>query len=432
MRIADTSAQDVVITQKANQKIYWVLALILILCIAAYVALAPLLSNWSNSDTSISAARLRLAQVSTGDFIRDLSVQGRVVAAVSPRLYSPAQGTISFQVDAGDTVNKGQILAVIDSPELTNQLQQEQSASQKLEMELDRQRIQSKKQALEDQKAVDLARVSLTAADREKRRADKAFSSRSISQIDFEKAQDDLQNAKLVYQHSVQDADLNTESLAFEIQSKQLLVQRQELMVSELIRKVDELEMRSPVNGIVGNLAVQQKNQVAKNQPILSVVDLSEFELEVAIPESYADDLAINMQSLVSLNGETHLAKLVTISPEIENNQVTGRVRFATQDENGDPLQPPQGLRQNQRLTTRILMENKANVLLVQRGQFLESGNGRIAYVVKDGMAQRTNIVTGARSLSSVEVLDGLNDGETIIVSGTDQFNGAQNVMITQ
>lgn len=432
MRIADTSAQDVVITQKANHKIYWVLALILILCIAAYVALAPLLSNWSNSDTSISAARLRLAQVSTGDFIRDLSVQGRVVAAVSPRLYSPAQGTISFQVDAGDTVNKGQILAVIDSPELTNQLQQEQSASQKLEMELDRQRIQSKKQALEDQKAVDLARVSLTAADREKRRADKAFSSRSISQIDFEKAQDDLQNAKLVYQHSVQDADLNTESLAFEIQSKQLLVQRQELMVSELIRKVDELEMRSPVNGIVGNLAVQQKNQVAKNQPILSVVDLSEFELEVAIPESYADDLAINMQSLVSLNGETHLAKLVTISPEIENNQVTGRVRFATQDENGDPLQPPQGLRQNQRLTTRILMENKANVLLVQRGQFLESGNGRIAYVVKDGMAQRTNIVTGARSLSSVEVLDGLNDGETIIVSGTDQFNGAQNVMITQ
>ncbi|MFT6898894.1 MAG: HlyD family secretion protein [Paraglaciecola sp.] len=432
MKIADTSAQDVVVTPQTNHKIYWALGALLLLSVGGYGAVAPLFSNWSNSDTSISAARLRLAQVTQGDFIRDLSIQGRVVAAVSPRLYSPAQGTISFQVDAGDAVSKGQILAVIDSPELTNQLQQQQSALQKLEMELDRQRIQSKKQALEDQKAVDLARVSLTAADREKRRADQAFKSQAISQIDFEKAQDDLQNAKLVYQHSVQDADLNTESLAFEIQSKQLLVQRQELMVSELTRKVEELEMRSPVNGIVGNLAVQQKNQVAKNQPILSVVDLSEFELEVDIPESYADDLAIHMQALVSVNGETFLAKLVTISPEIENNQVAGRVRFVTQDESGNNLQPPQGLRQNQRLTTRILMENKTNVLLVQRGQFLESGNGRIAYVVKDGMAQRTNIVTGARSLSSVEVLDGLNAGETIIVSGTDQFNGAQNVLITQ
>jgi HlyD family secretion protein len=298
-------------------------------------------------------------------------------------------------------------------------------------MELDRQRIQTKKQMLENQKAVDLSKVALTAADREKRRADKAFATQSISQIDYEKAQDDLENARLVYQHATEDAQLNSESLAFEVQSRQLQVDRQDLLVAELSRKVDELILRSPVDGIVGNLAVEQKNQVAKNQAILSVVDLSEFELEVDIPESYADDLAIGMEAEVQLNGETHLAKLVTISPEIENNQVTGRVRFANQDKNGKQLLSPQGLRQNQRLTTRILMENKADVLMVQRGQFLESGNGRIAYVVRDGMAQRTKIDTGARSLSSVEVIAGLSAGDTIIVSGTDQFNGAESVLIT-
>jgi HlyD family secretion protein len=47
-------------------------------------------------------------------------------------------------------------------------------------------------------------------------------------------------------------------------------------------------------------------------------------------------------------------------------------------------------------------------------------------------MAERTSIATGARSLSSVEVLNGLSVGDTIIVSGTDQFNGAQSVLITQ
>ena len=69
--------------------------------------------------------------------------KGRVVAAVSPKLYSPAQGTITFLVDAGDSVLQGQILATIDSPELSNQLQQEQSTLQRLQFELDRQRIQS-------------------------------------------------------------------------------------------------------------------------------------------------------------------------------------------------------------------------------------------------------------------------------------------------
>jgi HlyD family secretion protein len=430
MKIADTSGQDIAILKNVNNKAKWgVLGLILI-AVLAYVTLMPTISNWFQSDVSISAQRVRLATVTHGDFIRDLSVQGRVVAAISPKLYSPAQGTISLKVDAGDTVLKGQVLATIDSPELSNQLKQEQSNLQRLQIELDRQKIQSNKQALVNQKAVDLAKVSLTAADREKRRADKAFDNQSISQIDYEKAQDDLENARLVFKHSVKDAELNLDSLAFEVKTKHLFVERQILLVNELSRQVDELTLLSPVNGLVGNLSAEHKNQVAKNQSILSVVDLSEFEIEVDIPESYADDLAIGMTAEINLNGETHLAKLVTISPEIENNQVTGRVRFTSLSDGG--IRQPQGLRQNQRLTTRILMENKQNVLMVQRGQFLKTSNGRVAYIVSNDVAQRTPIATGARSLSSVEVLNGLSVGDTIIVSGTDQFNGAQSVLITQ
>ena len=430
MKIADTSGQDTAVLKTSNNKTKWIALGCILMAVLAYAAVAPTISNWSNSDVSISAQRVRLATVSQGDFIRDLSVQGRVVAAVSPKLYSPAQGTISFYVDAGDTVLKGQIIATIDSPELSNQLKQEQSALQRLQMELDRQKIQSNKQALVNQKAVDLAKVSLTAANREKRRADKAIESQSISQIDFEKSQDDLENARLVFKHAVKDAELNLESLEFEVKTKHLFVERQTLLVTDLSRQVDELTLLSPVNGLVGNLSVEQKNQVAKNQSILSVVDLSEFEIEVDIPESYADDLAIGMTAQINLNGETHLATLVTISPEIENNQVTGRVRFTSLSDGG--ISQPQGLRQNQRLTTRILMENKHDVLIVQRGQFLETGNGRVAYIVKNDMAERTSIATGARSLSSVEVLNGLSVGDTIIVSGTDQFNGAQRVLITQ
>jgi HlyD family secretion protein len=430
MKIADTSGQDTVVLKTSNNKAKWLALGFILIAVLVYITLAPTISNWSNSDVSISSQRVRLATVTQGDFIRDLSVQGRVVAAVSPKLYSPAQGTISFKVDAGDTVLKGQVLATIDSPELNNQLKQEQSALQRLQMELDRQKIQSSKQALVNQKTVDLAKVALTAADREKRRADKAYASQSVSQIDYEKAQDDLENARLVFKHSVKDAELNLESLEFEVKTKRLFVERQKLLVTELSRQVDELILRSPVNGLVGNLSVEQKNQVAKNQSILSVVDLSEFEIEVDIPESYADDLAIGMAAQINFNGETHSAKLVTISPEIENNQVTGRVRFISLSD-ADMIQP-QGLRQNQRLTTRILMESKQGVLMVQRGQFLETGNGRVAYIVKNDMAERTSIATGARSLSSVEVLNGLSVGDTIIVSGTDQFNGAQSVLITQ
>ena len=87
-----------------------------------YWVVEPAFSSWRSSDTSISVKRIHLAKVVRGDLVRDLSVQGQVVAAISPRLYSPAQGTINLLVDAGDTVQKGQVLASVDSPELTNEL----------------------------------------------------------------------------------------------------------------------------------------------------------------------------------------------------------------------------------------------------------------------------------------------------------------------
>lgn len=424
MAIADTSGQDVLLDRKSHTRRTVVVVIVagIVLSLVAWLAL-PALQRWSQAEASVARDRLRLATVTRGDLVRDVSVQGRVVAAVSPTLYATQPGTITFQVESGDRVEAGDVLAVIDSPEVSNRLQQEQSSLERLQLELERHAIQSKQDRLQNQKSVDMAKVQLTAADREKRRADQAYGKEAISQLDWEKAHDELLNAELAYKHAVADADLANERLDFEHRAKKLEADRQGLLVADLQRQVDELTMHSPVSGIVGNLLVAQKTAVTRNQPVLSVVDLSQFEVELQVPESYADDLAIGMASQVHVGNEVHDATLVSISPEIIDGQVTARVRF-----DGEP---PQGLRQNQRLTTRVLIESKHDVLTVRRGQFLESGGGHIAYQVVDGMARRRSIEVGARSLNAVEIMDGLQEGDTIVISSTDAFNGAETVMIT-
>ncbi len=218
------------------------------------------------------------------------------------------------------------------------------------------------------------------------------------------------------------DTELDNERLEFELQTSQLAREQQQLLVDDLARQVSELIIESPVNGIVGNLLVDQKTNVARNQPVVSVVDLTAFEVEIQVPESYADDLAIGMQAEVRAGTEISQATLVAVSPEIIDNQVTGRVRFSKE--------APAGLRQNQRLTTRILLEEKFDVVMVQRGQFIDSGNGRVAYVLENGIAYRRPIMIGATSLSHVEVLEGLQPGENIVVSSTEIFNSAETVLI--
>lgn len=422
MKISDTSAQDIVLEPKSNTKRFAMLAVLIVgLGSLAWFA-APVISRWSEAEESISAERLRFAEVSRGDFVRDISVQGRVVASVSPTLYATQSGTITFEVESGDSVHTDQTLAVIDSPELQNQLLQEQARLSSLNVELQRQGITSRQQELQNQKSEDAAAIALKAAQREMSRAEQAYGQGAMTAVDYEKAQDDLQTAELLRKHSLLDTELDSERLVFELQTQQLNVEQQQLLVANLTRQVDELAITSPVSGIVGNLAVEQKTNVAKNQAVLSVVDLSAFEVELQISESYADDLAIGMQAEIRAGSTTFDATLVAVSPEIINNQVTGRVRFNQQ--------VPAGLRQNQRLTTRILLEEKFDVIMVQRGQFYDSGNGRIAYVVEDGMARRRPIVSGASSLGSIEILEGLSPGETIVISSTDLFNSADAVLI--
>lgn len=397
---------------------------VVLLMLALVWIAVPVVNRWANAAVTVPLERLRIAEVTRGNLVRDVSVQGRVVAAVSPTLYAPAPGTITLEVEAGAAVERGQVLAVVDSPQLTNELEQARSALQQQTVELDRQRIESRQLALEKRKAADLAEVALVAAEREKRRADQANDVKVISVIDFEAAQDELRKAELAFEHAKADARLFDERLAFELKASEIAVERQQLLVAELKRQVDALAIRSPVSGIVGDLLVNQKAAVSKDAPVLSVVDLTRFEIDAQVPESYADDLGLGMPAEVLVGGTRYAGTVVAVSPEITDSQVSTRIRF-------DADMPP-NIRQNQRLTTRILLEERPGVLMLARGQFLDSGGGRVAYVLDgDGLLQRRAITIGARSLSAVEIASGLREGEAVVISGVDAFRGAETVLVT-
>lgn len=424
LKISDTSAQDVRLAPRDPRKRRILVAAGASIVIVAMLLAAPWVKRWANASVSIPYDRVRTATVARGDLVRDVSVQGRIVAAVSPTLYASESGTITLHVDAGEQVLAGQVVATVDSPDLASLLQQAESSLEQRKMELERQRIESRQQALEKRKAADLADVALVAARREKRRADEAHERGVIPVIDYEKAQDDLRNAELAHEHAVADAQLFDERLAFELRASEFEVGRQEIFVADLRRQVDDLSIKSPVEGIVGDLLVDQKAAVSRDMPVMAVVDLSRFEIDAQIPESYADDLAIGMQAEILIGGQSYPGRLVAVSPEIVDNQVASRIRF---DGGG-----PGNLRQNQRLTTRILLAEHPDVLYVQRGQFLDSGAGRIAYVVnEDRVATRRRIEIGARSLSAVEVVSGLEPGDTIVISNLDPFRGADSVLLT-
>src|SRR5689334_18971121 len=99
--IRDTSAQDRVIQAPMSRvpRPLLIGGVALLLLIGTGFAV-PTVARWFSVGGSVSAARLRIAEVKRGNLVRDVSVQGRVVAAVSPTLYAPAAGTIELKIQA--------------------------------------------------------------------------------------------------------------------------------------------------------------------------------------------------------------------------------------------------------------------------------------------------------------------------------------------
>lgn len=421
--IKDTSAQDTRIESASSPWRRWGILTIAALLVAASLLLVPAWQRWASADATMERDLLRFADVTRGDLTRDITAQGTIVAAVKPTLFSPASGVISVAVQAGDAVRLGDLIASVESPELLNLLEQERAALESAETGFKRQQIQARKIQLQNEQVADLAEVALVAAKREQRRAVAAHAQEAISEFDFDKANDDVTLAELRFQHAEQDAKLQAESLTFELQTTELDIEQQKYRVAELVRQVEELQIASPVTGIVGNLLVEHKDAVARNQALLTVVDLTAFEVELAIPDSYAAGLRLGLAVEIRHRGERFKGALRSISPEVRNSQLTTRVAFSDA--------PPGNLRQNQRVSGRILLDARKDILMVDRGPFLEAGGGRFTYVVDGDLARRQMIETGVASVSAVEIVSGLEPGQTIVISNLDDFRDAEVVYLS-
>ncbi|MBW8846372.1 MAG: efflux RND transporter periplasmic adaptor subunit [Burkholderiales bacterium] len=417
----DTSEQDKLLAPKSRR---WPLLAVGGVAVVALLALfgGGRIKQALSAETAVSAARLSLATVDIAPLTRDVAGEGRIVAAQSPTLFAPGGGTVTLTVQAGDPVKRGQVLARVDSPELTNRLAQERSNVDALKADLARAEVEARQQTAALQSAYENARIDQQTAANDLTRQTQAFEAGATARMQVERAQDALAKAKLALDQARDLRGMKNDSLALDVQAKKSALARQQLMVADLERQVSELAVRSPVDGQVGQLFIADRTNVARDAKLLSVIDLSALEVQMQVAESFARELQPGMPGEIGGNGQRWDGRVSSVSPEVVNGEVAARLRFAGKQ--------PEQLRQNQRLSVRVLLDRRDKVLGVARGSFVDEGGGSYAYVVRGGFAEKVAIKLGARSLDRVEILSGLTAGDRVVISGSDNFKGAERVLI--
>lgn len=419
--IRDTSATDRPL-ESAGTPLWRKPAALAASAVLLLAGLVWLIGPTLTAERSLPRERVRIGEVRRGTLVRDVSSQGRVVAARSPSLYTSAPGIVRFAVEPGAEVRKGELLASVDSPELESELKREQSALARIDAEHARQEITNRRTLLEKRRAIDAARIAEMAASRELERTERAFKLGALPEVDFKRAQDSLESARITLATAQADLELERDALALELKSFDEQLASQRLLVAELQRQVDALEVRAPFDGMVGNWLVTDRANVAANQALLMVVDLTELEVEAAVAEVYADALVPGQSAEITVGGERLRGALRLVSPEVQNAQVLARIRLSD---------TASSLRQNQRVQVRVLLEEKPDVTLIERGPAFER-DASFAWVIDGDVARRQPIRLGASSVAAFEVVDGLAPGQQVIVAGIDDLRGVDEVLLTR
>jgi HlyD family secretion protein len=383
--------------------------------------LATTVLHLAGTAKSVDRSQLTIATVTRGTFTREVAADGQVVAAVSPTLYSTATGTVTLKFHAGDAVSKGETMAVLDSPALTASLKQEEATLESDRLGWRRAQLEARSELAQLQQLYKQAEVDETTAQRTLDRSREAYKLGSYTELQMLKAQDDLQKAQFALAQAKLNYDQQPTRNRFDIGNQRALLERQQALVAEVRRQVAALQIVSPVDGRVGSVQIADRATVAKEVALLTVIDLSALEVQIQVPESLVRDLAPGMAADIEGDGRRWPGGVSAVSPQVVEGQVVTRVRFT-----GDK---PEGLRQNQRMSVRILIDRREKVLTVDRGTFMDQDSG-FAYVVHGNIAQRQPVRLGAASIEKVQILGGLSVGEQVVVSGADAFNGAERVVM--
>jgi HlyD family secretion protein len=188
--------------------------------------------------------------------------------------------------------------------------------------------------------------------------------------------------------------------------------------------QLDALHVRAGINGVLQLVPVEVGQSVAPGTNLARVADPKKLKAEIKISETQANELTLGMKSTVDTRNGIVNGRVSRIDPSVQNGTVTVDVSF------DGPL--PNGARPDLSVDGTIEIENLKNILYVGRPAFGQPQSSVSLFKLNaDGSeATRTSVGLGRFSVSSVEVRQGLREGDRVILSDTSAFSNYERIRL--
>ncbi len=403
----------------------WLWPAVAVGAVIAVAALTWLFRPTTASVRQVAEGRVTIATVEQGVFDDFIPVRGRVTPARTVFLDAVEGGRVeSVHREDGAVVDPGDLIAVLSNSQLQLDVIAREAAVEEqlnnlrtIELNLERNRLDHKRNLVEiDYQITRLSRIVA-------RRAELAERG-NVSQADLDAAKDEL--AYFGRRREVTIEARDTDELLSKAQIEQLRASSTRLQANlELARgNLDALNIRAPIAGTLTALNAEIGQSLSRGERIGQVDSPDAFKIEARVDEFYIDRVAPGLLAEIRMGDALHELRVGKIYPQIADGQFVADLLF-----NGDG---PDDLRRGQTLQTRLFLGDPQPALLLPHAAFLQNTGGNWAFVVEpDGRsAVRRDIRTGRRNANVVEVLDGLNAGDRVVVSSYQSYQGVERLEI--
>jgi HlyD family secretion protein len=383
-----------------------------------------LLVRDNSSTLRVNPETLFISEVQSGEFNDYIRISGQVQPMTTIQL-SPQEGGIvqEIVIEEGSLVKAGDVILRLSNDNLDLQILNSESELAEKENILRNTLIAMEQQRLNLRQESLQLEIEVKKLLRRYEQNRSLYEEKLISREEYLVAKEDYELAagrlELVKERAEQD------SLYRSVQVSQMEESLRNMRINmHMIRKrKDNLMIKSPIDGELGLLDVVLGQAIASGTKIGQINELGSYKIEAQIDEHYIDRVTAGLEATFERQNEAYDAVIRKVYPEVRDGKFKADFKFSGEQ--------PANIRTGQTYYLNLQLGQPEKAIIIPRGTFYQKTGGKWIYVVSPdgGKAVKREIRIGRQNPQFFEVLEGLEAGERVIISGYDTF-GDNDVLV--
>jgi len=415
----DVARPDVA-KKKRKKRIITIAAIALGVIVATFA-----LSRLKPAVPTVDRSTVWIDTVKRGPMVRQVRGLGTLVPVEFRWLPATTEASVEkILIWPGTKVAAGDVILELTSPELEQSAQEAASKAKGAEAELATERATLQRELLDQESKTTAAHSAFEQAKMERQTndqlaknglvADLVYKTSKIKEEECQKS-DEIEQKRLAFSH---------DSIEPQLASKQAAVDQANQLAKLKLDQVDGLHVKAGMDGVLQALPVQIGQRVKVGDNLARVADPTKLKAQVKIAETQAKDIQIDQKAEIDTRNGVVNGHVIRVDPAVEQGTVTVDVAI-----DGEL---PKGARPDLSVDGTIELERLNDVIYVGRPAFGQENNtvGIFKLVGNSNEAVRTPVKLGKSSVNTIEILNGLQPGDQVILSDTSAWDSHDRIRL--